>query len=58
MAGNIRSLQIPKDLVKTFEIKDTSKVLYDFLVSLADTVNNLQVENKALEDRIITLENP
>lgn len=58
MAANLNSLQIPKDLTKVMEIKDTSKVLFDFLVSAAEKINELQTEIKALEDRIMTLENP
>jgi hypothetical protein len=58
MAGNLNSLQIPRDLTKVIEVKDTSKVLYDFLVDVATKINELQTENKALTDRVTALENP
>lgn len=54
MVGNTN---IPKDLVKIFEIKDTSDVLRRFLTDLHVRTENLEEAKTDLEARIEELEN-
>lgn len=54
MADN---LNIPKDLTKVFEIRDTSNVLRTFLIDLATRLQNAEAKIKALETQVETLTN-
>ena len=55
MVGNI---QIPRDLTKVIEVRDTSLPLRNFLIEMLTELKVLQDEVSALETRIIELENP
>lgn len=50
------SFNVPKDVAKVFEIKDTSKPLYNFLVELANRLAQAEVTIKTLETRVVELE--
>lgn len=46
----VDNLQIPKDVTKLFEMKDTSGPLKKFLTDLLNKVNTLEKRIKELED--------
>lgn len=54
----VGSINIPANLTKVVEVKDTSDVLKRFLTDLAIKVDNLEKTNKALELRVYALEHP
>ncbi len=54
----VDSVNLPNNLTKVFEVRDTSEPLRRFLIDLLIRVQALEKKNTALEARVKALETP